>query len=173
MQIQFNTSTMHLKDMPLDVGYASEAVTLKDPQGKEHSIGGQKGKTQLLITLPFIDETFTNELKMIVNDLPKGAQGEYEVTSALIVANNTHKRPQIEGLDFFIDENKEFADYYAVGLSGEPCEGELTKALILVSKDGAIFYDEFSGNICDRFNMEALGRKILAAQQCYTGKGCH
>ena len=173
MQVQFNTSTMHLKEMPLDVGYASEEVTIKDLEGKKHLIGGHKGKTQLIITLPFIDETFIQELKDIVKDLPKGAEGSYEVNSALIVANNTHQRPPIEGLDFYIDEDGEFADYYGVGLSGEPCSDELTKAIILISKDGAIFYDEFSENICDRFNMETLGRKVLAAQQCYTGKGCH
>ena len=173
MQIQFNTSTMHLDVMPLDIGYASEKVTLKDLQGSEHTVGGQNGKTQLFITLPFIDENFVQELKEIISDLPKGAQGEYEVTSALIVANDSHLRPEIEGLDFYIDENQEFADYYGVGLRGEPCEGELTKALIVVSKDGAIFYDEFSKNICDTFNTATLGRKIMAAQECYTGKGCH
>lgn len=173
MQIQFNTSTMHLNDMPLDIGYASEEVSLKDVDGKEHTVGGHNGKTQLIITLPFIDETFTQELKDILKDIPKGAEGTYQVSSTLIVANDSHQKPQIEDLDFYIDEHQEFADYYGVGLSGDPCAGELTKAIILISKDGAIFYDEFAKNICDRFNTDMLARKILAAQQCYTGKGCH
>ncbi len=171
MQVQFNTSTMHLNEMPLDIGYASEKVSIKDVQGKKHTLGGQNGKTQLIITLPFIDATFEEELRNIAKGLPKG--GEHEVVSSIIVANSEHEAPDIEGFDFYIDEDEEFSDYYGVRLSGKPCDGELTKAVILISKDGALFYDEFSKNICDSFNTATLGRKILAAQECYTGKGCH
>ena len=35
---------MHLEDMPLDVGYASEEVTLLDIYAKECNLGGQDGK---------------------------------------------------------------------------------------------------------------------------------
>lgn len=171
MQVQFNTSTMHLNDMPLDIGYASEEVSIKDKEGNTHTLGGHNGKTQLIITLPFIDETIKEELKKIAEDLPKG--GDHEVISSIVVANKEHEAVDIEGFDFYIDEDEEFADYYGVKLSGSPCEGELTKAVILISKDGAIFYDEFANNICDSFNTATLGRKILAAQECYTGKGCH
>ncbi len=171
MQVQFNTSTMHLNDMPLDIGYASEEVSIKDKEGNKHTIGGHNGKTQLIITLPFIDENLKEELITIAEDLPK--DGEHKVISSIIVANREHEALDIDGFDFYIDEDEEFADYYGVKLSGSPCEGELTKAVILISKDGAIFYDEFAKNICDRFNTATLGRKILAAQECYTGKGCH
>lgn len=162
---------MHLNDMPLDIGYASEEVSIKDKDGNKHTIGGHNGKTQLIITLPFIDENLKEELITIAEDLPK--DGEHKVISSIIVANREHEALDIDGFDFYIDEDEEFADYYGVKLSGSPCEGELTKAVILISKDGAIFYDEFAKNICDRFNTATLGRKILAAQECYTGKGCH
>ncbi len=171
MHVQYNTSIMHLNDMPLDIGYASEKVSVKDANGKEQTLGGQNGKTQLIITLPFVDENYENELREIAKDLPKG--GEHEVVSSIIVANGEHKPVDIEGFDFYIDEEEEFADYYGVKLSGEPYEGELTKAVILISKDGAIFYDEFVKDIHNSFNTATLGRKILAAQECYTGKGCH
>ena len=171
MQVQCNTSTMHLEDMPLDIGYASEKVLVKDTQGKECSIGGQNGKTQLIISLPFIDDSLRAELKEIAQDLPKG--GDHEVIPSIIVANDKHKAPDIEEFGFYIDNDEEFADYYGVKLTGEPYGGELTKAVILISKDGAIFYDEFMKDINDSFNAATLGRKILAAQECYTGKGCH
>lgn len=162
---------MNLEEQPLDIGYASEKVALVDAEKKEAFIGGHNGKTQLFITTPFIDAAFTQELKALQEILPKG--GLYEVTAALIVANDRHTNPALEGIDFYIDEGEEFGDFYGVRLRGEPYGGEFTKALILVSKDGAIYYDEFLGDLADRFNLDTLYRKIAAAQLCYTGKGCH
>lgn len=157
--------------MPLDIGYASDKVTLTDSDGKEHTIGGHNGKTQLIVTAPFIDDAFVKELKEINAMLPKG--GEYEVSAALVVASDSHEDPGLENFDFFIDSKAEFGDFYGVRLEGDPCDGELTKAVILISKDGAIFYDEFADNLHDRFKVDTLLRKIAAAQTCYTGKGCH
>lgn len=171
MQITFKTSTMHLEDLPLDIGYACEKVNLKDTQNKTHVIGGQNGKTQLIITAPFIDDIFLKELAEINEILPKG--GEYEVTASLVVANDLHKNPNLKKIDFLIDANQELGDFYGTRLKGKPFNDELTKALILVSKDGAIFYDEFVKDIEVKFNAETLARKIMAAQLCYTGKGCH
>lgn len=171
MQVHSNTSTMHLEDMPLDVGYASEKVTLTGSDGKNYTIGGQNGKTQLIISAPFIDDALVDELKELNEQLPKG--GEYEVTAALVVANDSHRFPELDGIDFFVDSEEEYGDYYGVRLSGEPYGGELTKAAILISKDGAIFYDDFAEDLTERFNTDTLLRKIMAAQTCYTGKGCH
>jgi peroxiredoxin len=169
--IQLNTSTMHLEEEPLDIGYASEKVMLSDIEDKERTIGGQNGKTQILLSVPFIDEPIQDELKEIAKELPKG--GEYEVTASLIVANDQHQDPNIEGLEFLIDTKGEFGDWYGTRIADGECANELTKALIIVSKDGAVFYDDFVSNLHDRFNQETLMRKIYAAQTCYTGKGCH
>ena len=108
MQVQFNTSTMHLNDTPLDIGYASEEVSIKDKDGNKHTLGGHNGKTQLIITLPFIDDNLKEELKTIAKELPKG--GEHEVISSIIVANKDHEAPDIEGFEFYIDEDEEFAE---------------------------------------------------------------
>jgi peroxiredoxin len=171
MQIELDKSVMHLEEMPLDVGYASEKVTLINSEGQTCVIGGQNGKTQLIITAPFIDDDLRNELNAINGMLPQG--GEHVVTAALVVANSSHTNPELGKFNFYIDSNNEFGDFYGVRLAGEPCGGELTKALILVSKDGAIFYDEFAKNLHDNFDTDTLLRKISAAQTCYTGQGCH
>ncbi len=162
---------MHLEDDPLDIGYASEKVALKDLEGKNVVVGGQNGKTQLLISLPFIDEPIAQELETIGASLPKG--GEHEVTAAIVVANESHANPNIEGMDFYVDAEGEFGDWYGTRIADGECAKELTKALVLISKDGAIFYDDFLTNLHDGFNQETLARKIYAAQTCYTGKGCH
>jgi len=162
---------MHLEDLPLDIGYASEKITFKDAKEQEHIIGGQNGKTQLLITTPAIDQAFIEELKEIEKILHQG--GEYEVTASLIVANERHQNPALEKFNFFVDSEDTFGDFYGTRLKGEPYNAEFTKAIILISKDGAIFHDEFLQDIDDKFNIETLLRKISAAQICYTGKGCH
>lgn len=166
-----NTSTMRLEDIPLDIGYASEEVALTRENGKVTSVAGQNGETQLILSAPFIDDTFLLELKEIADMIPK--ESEYAVKMTLVVANDEHKNPNIEGLDFLIDSQGEFGDWYGLRLVGKPLEGELTKALMLISKDGAIFHDDYPENLQDSFNHETLYRKIVAAQTCYTGKGCH
>lgn len=171
MQVKSKTYTMRLEEMPLDVGYASEKVTLKDATAKSVTVGGQDGTTQLFITTPVLDEAFLNELKEIDASLPQG--GDYEVHAALIVADTNHQIPELNKFNFYVDSDDEMADFYGLRLTGEPYNGELTKALILVSKDGAIFYDEYLSDIDTKFNIDTLYRKIAAAQLCYTGKGCH
>ena len=171
MQIMLSTFTMHLEDEPLDIGYASEKVVVADIDDNAVEIGGHNGKTQLILTAPFIDDALIEEYKEIVNSLPKDDQ--YEITTSIVVANKTHRNPNSEGVNFLVDKEKEFGDFYGVSLVGEPCHGELTKAAILVSKDGAVFYDEFAENLHDKFNIQMLLHKVVAAQNCYTGKGCH
>lgn len=171
MQVKYKTYTMRLEDMPLDIGYASDKVSVKDKDNNEHIIGGQNGKTQLIITAPFMDESLQKELQEIEKELPNG--GDYEVSASLIFANDLKDDLNLAKFKLFIDDKEEFSDFYGVKLSGDPYGGELTKAIILISKDGAIFYDEFVGELDAKFNQETLMRKIYAAQTCYTGKGCH
>ena len=162
---------MHLEELPMDIGYASEKVSVKNSDGNTQIICGQNGKTQLFITLPFVDEDIKKELQAIEKELPEC--GEHEVTAALIFANGTQEDLNLSRFERFVDDKGEFGDFYGVRLSGEPYDGQLTKAIILISKDGAIFYDEFVKDLGDFFNQEILMRKIFAAQTCYTGKGCH
>ncbi|MBV5321005.1 MAG: hypothetical protein JZU62_04915, partial [Sulfuricurvum sp.] len=62
MQITYDSSTLHLEDMPLDVGYASERIDLKNSTGEKFTIGGQNGSTQLFISAPFINDDLMTQL---------------------------------------------------------------------------------------------------------------
>jgi len=171
LQVKSKTYTMYLEDMPLDIGYASEEVALFDEKSQAISIGGHTGKTQLIITTPTIDAAFLAEMQTLSKLIP--ASAEHEISNYIIVASSKEQMPKIENFSSLVDSKGEFADMYGVRLSGAPFEGELTKALILISKDGAIFYDQFCDDLEQEFNTDMLYRKILAAQLCYTGKGCH
>jgi len=162
---------MHLEDIPIDIGYASEKVTLTDVNGTECTIGGHNGNTQLIITTPFIDDDFINEMHHIDEIIP--TDGENKIEAFLVVANDSHNTVEIPKFDFLIDSKEELRDFYGVRLTGKPYDNELTKAIILISKDGAIYYDQFCDDLTHHFNKDILYRKILAAQLCYTGKGCH
>jgi peroxiredoxin len=162
---------MHLEDSPLDIGYASEEVILSDVNGNDKKIGGHTGMTQLIITTPVIDEAFKNEIQKISEIIP--GSGEHGVDSFLVVANDSHEKLSLDKFEYLIDSKGEMGDFYGVRLKGAPYDNELTKAVILISKDGAIYYDQFCDDLTLELNIDILYRKILAAQLCYTGKGCH
>ena len=155
----------------MDIGYASEKVKLYDEKGHSHMIAGQNGKTQLIISAPFINKTFKDELQKI-DELLSGEANE-NLECHLVMANEAHEDPHMKNFDFLIDKEREFGDWYGLRLLGDALEGEFTKSLMLISKDGALFYDEYPKDISNTFNHETLLRKILAADTCYTGKGCH
>lgn len=175
LQIYYNQIPHQLEDMPLDIGYASERVTLFDTEDRPVEIGGQNGKTQLIISVPFIDESLTEELQEIaqlVGEVSAAETGR-EIETFLIVSADGHEAPKQETIRFLIDKEEAFGDWYGIRLKGPELEGAFTKSLTIISKDGAIFYDEYLQEINNRFNLERLRRKITAAQTCYTGKGCH
>lgn len=167
MQIIYNTSTLYLEDMPLDIGYASEKVSLKNHKDETFTLGGQNGFTQLLITAPFIDSTLISQLNDIDTLLSVNALNG--ITKALIVANNKNEIPALEEWLSGYDYDEAFGDYYGVRLSNK----ELAKTLFIISKDGAVFYHEILDDLNAPFSFDKALSKIVAANSCYTGKGCH
>lgn len=157
--------------MPLDVGYASEKVTLSNHSGETFVIGGQNGFTQLILSAPFIDDALIAQLQELNTLLDLNALTG--ISKALVVANGSHKNPQIEGWQFGIDTDEAFGDYYGIRLGKGELGGEFAKALFIVSKDGALFYNEIPNELNGAFSLEKALSKIAAAINCYTGKGCH
>jgi peroxiredoxin len=171
LQIRYNTSTVQLDDIPLDPGYASERVELKNASEERFNIGGQNGATQLIVTTPFVDEELLVQLAEIDTLLTLNALGG--ITKALVVATDKHHDPKLPEWQFGIDESEAFGDYYGIRLSPGELGGEFAKALFVISKDGALFYDEILRDLNAPFDTAKAIVKIAAAQTCYTGKGCH
>ncbi len=167
MQIVYNTFALTLEDIPLDVGYASEKIDLKNAQGDTFIVGGQNGATQLLISVSFIDDTLLAQLQELDSLLSLNALGG--ITKALIVANDTHTLPVSQEWLSGYDYDEAFGDYYGVRLSNK----ELAKSLFILSKDGAVFYHEILADLNEPFSIDKALAKIVAANSCYTGKGCH
>lgn len=161
---------MHLDEEPLDIGYASEKIIVSDYEDNELQIGGQNGKSQLFITLPDINDIALQELATIKKD----ALNSFEnCNTYVITSQKTTQTNDDEKLQFLLDSKGELGDFYGTRIADGDLAGRQTKALILISKDGAIFYDEFLSDLTQPFNIETLYRKLKAADECYTGKGCH
>lgn len=167
MRITHKSSLLELQDLPIDIGYASEKVELKDPQGTLIAIGGQNGTTQLLVSAPFIDDALIAQLKELDTLLNINALNA--ITKALVVAHNSHTLPMMEEWFSGYDYDGAFGDFYGVRLTND----ELAKALFIISKDGAVFHHEILNDLDAPFSIEKCIIKISAAINCYTGKGCH
>lgn len=171
MQIRYHDLSIQLEDIPLNVGYASEKIDLKNASGERYKIGGQNGATQLIVTVPFIDDALIVQLNELDALLYINALGG--ISKVLVVASDKHDFPAMNEWLVGYDYDEAFGDYYGVRLSGEELGGEFAKALFIISKDGAVFHHELLENLNGSFSLEKTLLKISAAQSCYTGKGCH
>lgn len=171
MQIRYNTTTLQLEDIPLDIGYASEKVELTTGTGKPLCIGGQNGMTQLIVTTPFVDDPLIAELQELDRLLSLNAL--HGTAKTLVVATDRHHAPDLEGWMFGIDGDEAFGDYYGIRLRPGELGGEFAKALFVISKDGALFYSDILSDLNGVFDTARAIVKIAAAHNCYTGKGCH
>ena len=163
---------MLLEDEPLEAGYACEKVTVNSLKGIANTIGGQKECTQLIISLPFVTKELTQELNRLALTLHNSPL--IQASASIIVSCNSEKVfDDVEGFELFSDHEEEFGDMYSIRLKDGPLQGELTKALFIITKDGSLFYDEIVSDISDNFNTDLALSKLAIAQECYTGKGCH
>jgi len=169
MQVSLDTHTMRLEDMPLDEGYASEKIRAKDILGEEVEFGGQNGKTQIIISAPFLDKNNFNEFNTIFEDKDLEMQ---DVEKFFIVSSKEDVKIA-STMPLIVDENEMFGDEFGVRISDAPFKGKLTKSLFIISKDGAIFYEEVPTDLNTSFEVEKIYQKTMAALACYTGKGCH
>jgi hypothetical protein len=167
LYIRYNTSVVELEDMPIDIGYASERVELKNSSDESFSIGGQNGFTQLIISTPFIEKSLLDQLVEFDSLLTINALNG--MTKALVVADKIELSPIMEEWLIGYDYDEAFGDYYGVRLSNK----KLAKSLFIISKDGALFYHEILDDVNAPFSIDKALVKIAAANNCYTGKGCH
>ncbi|MGD9969604.1 MAG: hypothetical protein AB7S65_04055 [Sulfuricurvum sp.] len=171
MRITYNSSTLNLEDLPLDIGYASEKVSLKNGAGSTFIAGGQNGGTQVIVTAPFADESFSSQLKELSDLLKLNALNGVSCIAAF--ADAATPLPEIEGWLSGYDVDEALGDYYGIRIADGEFGGKFAKALFIVSKDGALFHSEIVPDLNAPLSIDNAIVKIAAAENCYTGKGCH
>ncbi|WP_024791549.1 hypothetical protein [Lebetimonas sp. JS032] len=165
MKIKYKNKFYYLEDIPLDIGYKAETVTLYDKNSIPVEFPQKCKDTQLIITMPFIDEKLMREIM----ETDKFLQ-DLKIHIYLVLPEETNL-PSFENIIVLFDKDNEFSDIYGLTIKMEDKE-TITKALILISKDGAIYYDEYPDDVYQKFNLEKLKRKIISSKEIYNNKGC-
>jgi peroxiredoxin len=80
---------------------------------------------------------------------------------------------RLEKFKIYFDCEDEFGGMYGTQIVSGTLEGMLTKALFLISKDGAIFYLDMPDDISKPLDLERLQVELNKAYVSYTGVGCH
>ena len=172
-----------LSGTELNVGDIAPVVTVAAKDLSDVQIGGEKGKSQIVVVVPSLDtpvcaaETrkFNEEAAKIENaeiivvsmDLPF-AMGRFCTTEG--IENLT------VGSDF---RAKAFAKSYGVLISSGPLAGVACRAVFVINASGVITYKEICPEITEEPNYEAAlaAAKTTAATapagSCGTGCGCH
>lgn len=172
MRLSYHQDIVYLDAMPLDVGYAASRVEVVTLEGTSLLVGGQKPFTQLLISIPFMDAITCqalSEMALILKNTPS-----IEATLTLIAHDAAvFKDAALNGFTLCVDALGEFGMEYSTRIATPPLKGALTKALFVITKDGALFYNELVTNLVLPFDTQKALLKLATAQSCYTGQGCH
>lgn len=170
MIIIYNGNEIALEDEMLDVGYSAEKVELLTKDDKKVTVGGHTGRTQILVSLPFVDDGIKKELETIDAMLNETAKSQ--IDAWVIGADDT----VFADVGFFksgVDYDEAFGDDYGVRLQGGELHGKLTKAIFIVAQDGTLFYIDAPAELSEPFEMERFQRQIVTALSCCDKKGCH
>jgi len=80
---------------------------------------------------------------------------------------------KLQKFKIYFDDGLEYGNMYGTKIEQGILEGKLTKALFLISKDGAVFYVDMPEVIESSLDMQRLHVELNKAYVAYTGVGCH
>lgn len=170
MKITYNGNAFALEDEMLDVGYSAEKVELLTKDDKKVTVGGHTGRTQILVSLPFVDDATKKDLATIDAMLNEVAKSQID---AWVVSADKDVSVDDGFFKSGVDYDEAFGDYYGTRLLGGELDGKLTKTLFIIAQDGTLFYIDAPQDLADSFNMERFQRQIVTALSCCDKKGCH
>jgi len=175
-KILYNSEVCHLCDEYIDVGYMAENFQATDLYGKKveiHRSHPNKAMT-LIISLPHLEGNFLDEILALDAMM---SHIEVDIFCSLILSPSLAQTPllanRLKKFKHYYDTQGEYGSLYATQIVDGSLEGMLTKALFLISKDGAIFYMQMPHDLQTPFDLERLRIELNRAYTTYTGVGCH
>lgn len=175
MKIEYKSQPNELIDEYMEVGYMAEPVVVSDLEGNTRTIADQKKSQvlQLLASYPALEEFEAEiiEFDKFFDDL------KIEMELYLIFSENNpfvkQLAPKLTHFNVVVDTEGEYGNMYGtLYVSGE-LEAQLTKAIFLIGKDGAIYLDDMPLQLEKSFKLELLVSELNKAYSAYTGVGCH
>jgi peroxiredoxin len=172
----YNGEEFELNDDFIDVGYMAENVEVTDFYGEKCELkrSHEDKSMTLFISFPNDSDMFAKEA-LIIDDFMKDIQVPINchfIFSPNVSANMALKN-RLEKFKIYFDCEDEFGGMYGTQIVSGTLEGMLTKALFLISKDGAIFYLDMPDDISKPLDSERLKVELNKAYVSYTGVGCH
>ncbi|MCX2683165.1 thiol peroxidase [Campylobacter sp. MIT 21-1685] len=164
MAIKFQGEEVLLKGKPLKIGDNAPEVKLVGRDFSEIKVGGKQDKIQIISVIPSIDGTvcslqakrFDEEAAKLKDcivyivsvDIPFAMERFYSNTNAgnIILVSD------------FID--KTFGEKYGLILTNSLLKGMLTRAVLIIDKEGKLIYQEICEDLANEPNYQMLLDKV-------------
>lgn len=174
-KIIYKDQAIDLIDEFVDVGYMAEEFCAVDSDNNECSIKRTKKNISMIVlfSVPNYEE-YQNDIQALDKFLFEAKVGIdcYLVFDSFFDGYEMLKNKLDKFCPIF-DINSEFGELYGTKLESGILKGKLTKALFVISKDGAIFYIDMPGDISKPIDLQRLQYELNRAYTTYTGVGCH
>ena len=160
----------------IDIGYMAENFEVTDINGdtKEVKRSHSDGAMSLFISFPDASDNFSKEILRIDQFMSKI---QVPIKCYFIFneksENTTVLKNRLKKFEMVFDTEDEFGNMYGVKIVSGNMENKLTKAMFLISKDGAVFFLDMPSNIEKEFDLDRLQVELNKAYVTYTGVGCH
>jgi len=174
--IIYNGKENELTEDFIDIGYMAENIEVTDFYGntKEIKRSDEKGSMTLLISFPFVQNGFLEEILKLDKFM---SNIQVDIHCYFIFSNKCPEKTviknRLEKFEIVYDNEEEFGNMYGTKIVSGELEDKLTKAMFLISKDGAIFYLDMPQDLSEAFDMDRLKVELNKAYVTYTGVGCH
>ena len=159
MKVKFKGNEVTLSSNQIKVGDNAPVVFLKAKDLSSIQVGGKKDKIQIINVVPSLDTPVCSiQAKTFNKNAAKLSDVEINVVSMdLPFAQdrfcNTNDIKNLNTLSDFT--KKEFGKAYGLLIEDSPLEGLLTRAVIVVDKNGKVVYVEICDEITNEPNYDA------------------
>jgi thiol peroxidase len=168
-----------LSGTEINVGDIAPVVTVVAQDLSEVQVGGEKGKTQIVVVVPSLDTPVcAAETRKFNVEAAKIENAEVIVVSMDLpfAMKRFCTTEGIENLTVGSDfRAKAFAKSYGVLISSGPLAGVACRAVFVINASGKVTYKEICPEITEEPNYEAAlaAAKGVTGGSCGTGCGCH
>lgn len=175
-KIKYNDEFLELTDDFIDVGYMAENIEVTTVEGETKEIirSHSDDTMTLLVSFPTTEDTLVKEMLKLDEFM---SHIEVPIYCYFIVNENSDDikliSKALKKFELVIDSEEEYGNMYGTKIVSGSLEDTLTKALFLISKDGAVFYLQMPEDISTPLDMERLKVELNKAYVTYTGVGCH
>ena len=174
--IIYKNEQFDLCDDFIDIGYMAENFEVIDTHSEKQEIkrSHADGSMSLFISFPDTSDDFSKEILKIDQFMSKI---QVPIKCYFIfneeLEDTTVFKNRLKKFEMVFDSEDEFGNMYGTKIVSGSLENKLTKALFLISKDGAVFFLDMPKDLEKEFDLERLQVELNKAYVTYTGTGCH